>query len=183
MRKVAKIGLSCLLALTVAAPVVAIPGAIEAAPKKATAKKSYTTAERAYIKYQSDTLYKLRTQTEDLIKLLEKYDEYENKDAEKFVVLFINKVEAWDKTLKQTEKYRPQDVSGTLKKAHSFFTEARKHNLAAYQLLSNTILGEEDLSDAQVDKEMDKFFKEYALFKGKAGSFNEEINRLNKIYK
>lgn len=179
MRKVAKVGLSCLLALTVAAPVVAIPGAIEAAPKKATTKKSYTAAERAYIKYQSETLYKLRTQTEDLMDFIEKVDEYEE---EKFAMLFINKLDAWDKTLKQTTKYRPQDVPGTLKKAHGFFTEARKHNLTAYQLINKTFMSEEDLSDAQIEKETEKFLKEYVLFKGKAASFNEEINRLNKSY-
>lgn len=180
MRKVAKIGLSCLLALTVAAPVVAIPGAIEAAPKKATAKKSYTTAERAYIKYQSDTLYKLRTQTEEIMNLMDKADDYED---EAFLILITNKLDAWNKTLKQATKYRPQDVPGTLQKAQGFFSAAQKHNLVTYQLLNNVVQNAETISDEKLEKDMEKFVREYISFKAKAGSFNEEINRLNKIYK
>ncbi|MFT9848382.1 hypothetical protein [Aneurinibacillus sp. REN35] len=186
MKSIIKAGLSCALALTVAAPALMMPTAVEAATKAVAAapKKTYTPAERAYMKYQSNILYKLRTQTEDMMDFMDQADEYE--DDEKFTLLLSSKMDAWEQTLKEAKKYRPQDAPAKFKKAQALFAQAVASNTQTYQLVNNMLqkaMSNQEMSDKEWDIWGEKFVKQYVAFKTKAAAFNEEINKLNKIYK
>jgi hypothetical protein len=179
MNKITKVAVSCLLTLAVSAPIVTAPKPIEAAAKKSTVKQSYTPAERAYIKHQSNVLYKLRIQTEDFINFMEQADKYED---EEFAAIVMSKLDGWNETLKQAAKYRPQDVPGKFKKVQSLFVQATNYNTSAYQIIHSAFLGDKELSDAEMDSKMEKFVKQHFSFIGKASTFDQEIKRLNKLY-
>ncbi|WCN39532.1 hypothetical protein [Aneurinibacillus uraniidurans] len=181
MKKIVKTTLACLLALTVSAPVALLPAQAEAATKKAAAKKAaYTTAERTYIKYQSDILYKLRTQSSDIVQFALKADQYENKEEE-FYTIMVNKLTAWEKTYKQASKYQPKDVPAKLKQAHASYTQAVQQQGIAIQSMKKTLL-EDTLTDEQMDTYAEKFFTATDAFGKPAAAFDAEIKRLNKIY-
>lgn len=181
MKKTTKILLACALALTVSVPVLGIPSLAEAAPtKKATAKKaSYTAAERAYIQYNTDMLKKLGTQVDDMTLLLMKVEQYENNEEE-FYTLVMNKLAAWEKTYKQGNKYRPQDVPAKLKKAHTSYTQAMQQQGLAIQLMKKAL--DENTSDAETDAAMETFFKAIETFGKHKLASAAEIKRLNAIY-
>lgn len=185
MKKIIKAGLSCTLALTVAAPALMMPVAAEAATTAIAAapKKTYTPAERAYMKYQSNILYKLRTQIDGMMDFMDQADEYED---EKFLLLLSNKMHVWEQTLKEAKKYRPQDTPAKFKKAQALFAQAVASNTQTYQLVNNMLqkaMSNQEPSDKEWDNWGENFAKQYVVFKTKASAFNEEINKLNKIYK
>lgn len=185
MKKIGKAGLSCILALTVAAPVLLVPAAAKAAPAviAAAQKKSYTAAERAYMKYQSNVLYKLRTQTEDIMKLMDQADQYED---EKFMLLLDGKMHAWEQSLKEAQKYRPQDAPAKFKKAQGFFSQAVTYSTKSCQLVKDLVqkgMNGQEPTEKELNVWAENFVGQYVAFKTKSAAFDEEIKKLNKIYR
>jgi hypothetical protein len=176
VKKTMKLALSLTLSLSLTAPVVLAPAHVDAAAsKKAASQKQqyYTKADKAYIQHHSATLYKLRTQTEDLLKFFLQADKYKE---DEFVKIVENKMDVWEKTVEQATSYRPQDIPPKFKKAHSLFMAAVNANIDSLAAFS-----ENEDEDPVVS--IKKFEKQHKIFKQKADAFDQEIKRLNKIYK
>lgn len=165
-----KFALSLALSLSFTVPAVLTPAYVNAASQK---QQAYTKADRAYIKYHSDTLYKIRVQTDDLLKVFQEADKY---NEDEFMKIVENKTNAWSKTMEQATNYRPQDIPPKFKKAHSLFIAAVKANLDSMGAFS------ED-EDVEPEVFIQNFEKKHKIFKQKADAFDQEIKRLNKIYK
>ncbi|MED0675433.1 hypothetical protein ABEV55_03520 [Aneurinibacillus thermoaerophilus] len=174
MKKTLKLALSLTLSLSLTAPVALAPSHVGAAPKKSTNQKQqyYTKADKSYIQHHSAVLYKLRTQTEDLLKFFFEVDKY---DEEQFVKIVENKIDAWEKTMHQALKYRPQDVPAKFNKAHSLFVAAIEANIESFSPFEN--------EDEDPEVTIKKMEQKHEIFKQKAYAFDQEIKRLNKIYK
>jgi aspartate carbamoyltransferase catalytic subunit len=170
-----KLALSLTLSLSLTAPVVLAPAHVDAAASKKSASQKqqyYTKADKAYIQHHSAILYKLRIQTEDLLKFFSEADKY---NEEEFLKIVENKMDTWEKTIHQALKYRPQDIPAKFNKAHSLFVAAVDANIESFSPFEN----ENEDPEVSIKKSEQKS----KTFKQKAYAFDQEIKRLNKIYK